>query len=210
MRPLKMLLLFVAMSSTAYASVATFDFESTPAGYYQGSLIQTNGGLTLTVTPEGDPSGFLNVGGPTGVALLGNQSLVGSQTNPLQSDRFDPVRFAFSSPVTSITFAFGDSGGDDDSPVVITGFDAGGNPLGTLTTSYPAGYAAGKTLSGNFANAAYFILTSGPHTSGSNSDSIYWEVPTVQFGATPEPGTLIMFGSGVVGLAGLLRRKVNL
>ncbi len=29
-------------------------------------------------------------------------------------------------------------------------------------------------------------------------------------GNTPEPGTLIMFGSGVIGLAGLLRRKINL
>lgn len=28
--------------------------------------------------------------------------------------------------------------------------------------------------------------------------------------ATPEPGTLIMFGSGIVGLAGILRRKINL
>ena len=29
-------------------------------------------------------------------------------------------------------------------------------------------------------------------------------------GGTPEPGTLIMFGSGIVGLAGVLRRKINL
>jgi PEP-CTERM motif len=28
--------------------------------------------------------------------------------------------------------------------------------------------------------------------------------------ATPEPGTMIMFGSGIIGLAGLLRRKINL
>ena len=27
---------------------------------------------------------------------------------------------------------------------------------------------------------------------------------------TPEPGTLVMFGSGIIGLAGLLRRKINL
>ena len=27
---------------------------------------------------------------------------------------------------------------------------------------------------------------------------------------TPEPGTLVMFGSGALGLAGLLRRKINL
>jgi hypothetical protein len=28
--------------------------------------------------------------------------------------------------------------------------------------------------------------------------------------ATPEPGTLVMFGSGIIGLAGVLRRKINL
>ena len=27
---------------------------------------------------------------------------------------------------------------------------------------------------------------------------------------TPEPGTLVMFGSGIIGLAGMLRRKINL
>jgi PEP-CTERM motif-containing protein len=26
---------------------------------------------------------------------------------------------------------------------------------------------------------------------------------------TPEPGSLVMFGSGIMGLAGLLRRKIN-
>jgi PEP-CTERM motif len=29
-------------------------------------------------------------------------------------------------------------------------------------------------------------------------------------GAVPEPGTLVMFGSGILGLAGMLRRKINL
>jgi PEP-CTERM motif len=209
MRSLKFLLVFVAITSTAYAGVATFDFESTPYGFNSGSLVVSNGGLTLTITPQGDPTGFIYIGNP-GVALLGSHSAVGSQVNSLQSDMFDPLRFTFSSPVTSITFAFGDAGGDDDSPVVITGYDAGNNPLGTLTTSYPSGFGAGKTLSGSFANASYFILTSGPHTPGSNSDSIYWEVPTVTFGAIPEPGTLVLFGSGLLGLAGAVRRKLML
>lgn len=29
-------------------------------------------------------------------------------------------------------------------------------------------------------------------------------------GNAPEPGTLMMFGTGIVGMAGLLRRKINL
>ena len=28
--------------------------------------------------------------------------------------------------------------------------------------------------------------------------------------ATPEPGTLMLFGSGILGLAGVIRRKINL
>ncbi len=30
------------------------------------------------------------------------------------------------------------------------------------------------------------------------------------FSTVPEPGTLVMFGSGIIGLAGILRRKINL
>jgi hypothetical protein len=32
----------------------------------------------------------------------------------------------------------------------------------------------------------------------------------IEFGATPEPGTLVLFGSAVVGLAGIARRKFDL
>ena len=36
------------------------------------------------------------------------------------------------------------------------------------------------------------------------------EAFTINSSPTPEPGTLIMFGSGILGLAGVLRRKINL
>jgi hypothetical protein len=31
-----------------------------------------------------------------------------------------------------------------------------------------------------------------------------------QFTSTPEPGSLVLFGSGILGVAGLVRRKLNL
>ena len=38
---------------------------------------------------------------------------------------------------------------------------------------------------------------------------LYLNFVNATSGTTPEPGTLIMFGSGVIGLAGILRRKIN-
>ena len=48
------------------------------------------------------------------------------------------------------------------------------------------------------------LLSTGP-SSGTALGGEFNLEPT-----TPEPGTLIMFGSGVLGLAGLLRRKISL
>ena len=198
----------IACASTAYGNIATFDFESTSPSFYHGGLTVTNNGLTLTVTPEGDPRGFVVAQNPS-ASLLGNVAVVGSKVNPLAFDQFDPLRFSFSSSITAITFAFGDGGGDSDSPVVISAFDLLNNPLGTLTGSYGLEVGTGATLAGSFTNAAYFIATSGPHTAGSNSDSIFWEVQSVTFtpqAQVPEPASLALIVLGLAGL-GFSRRK---
>jgi hypothetical protein len=48
------------------------------------------------------------------------------------------------------------------------------------------------------------LLSTGPYVAGAQGGE-FDLAPT-----TPEPGTLIMFGSGILGLAGVLRRKINL
>jgi hypothetical protein len=45
-------------------------------------------------------------------------------------------------------------------------------------------------------------------TQDAQGNYVWMSQPGTQ--ATPEPGTLIMFGSGILGLAGVLRRKINL
>ena len=47
------------------------------------------------------------------------------------------------------------------------------------------------------------LLSGGPYVGGALGGEF-------NFSPVPEPGTLVMFGSGILGLAGVLRRKINL
>lgn len=72
-----------------------------------------------------------------------------------------------------------------------------GCPYGAFCPWFPIGVSfSGTAMSVDFTGTANQIgfdnITLGSKTPG-----------------TPEPGTLVMFGSGVIGLAGLLRRKFN-
>jgi hypothetical protein len=197
---------FLVVSNSA--SAASLTFESTAPGFYQPSLSVTNVGLTLTATTDGNPNGFVDVGGSS-VGLLGSLSVIGSKVNPLQSGKFDPLRFTFSQTVGDITFAFGDNGGDSDSPVKIDAYNSANVLLGSLTDTYPAGFTAGKTISGNFAGAIYFVLSSGSEIG--NENSLLWEVPSVTPSDTPEPAslTIALIGFGSFAFAARRRRKLE-
>ena len=72
----------------------------------------------------------------------------------------------------------------------------------TITTGYQL-----ETLNFTVSNA-----TAGSHALGLYDDWIqgdfYLDNLTLTQNTTPEPGSLVLFGSGMLGLAGLLRRKI--
>jgi PEP-CTERM motif len=74
-------------------------------------------------------------------------------------------------------------------------WDGGLGPMIGLNDSYDY-YGVSDTMTFSFASpitsfSAFFNYVPGSYT------------------PTPEPGTLVMLGSGVIGLAGVLRRKIN-
>ena len=84
---------------------------------------------------------------------------------------------------------------------------SGGTPLVGLPTGYTSGspISADMTLSGE--TIAGMTLIPGTYTFTIPNDTIILDIGG---SSVPEPGTLVMFGSGIIGLAGVLRRKINL
>ena len=76
--------------------------------------------------------------------------------------------------------------------------DANGNPI-VAGEKYGAGYIMYSGLTTSQYHYAGYNLT---------TDVIYFT--SEQGTCTPEPGTLVMFGTGILGFAGIIRRKFNL
>jgi hypothetical protein len=87
--------------------------------------------------------------------------------------------------------------------ITIDAYDAGSNFLGSCGASLsPSSY---NFLTCNIANVSTLVFHNDTGTSGR-----WWLMDdfTYNQSATPEPGSLMLLGSGVVGLAGMLRRKL--
>jgi hypothetical protein len=91
---------------------------------------------------------------------------------------------------------------------------------GTLLSSFSTGHPANNALAFDPADHTLWLVNvdyTGDLEQYSTSGALLSTGPYVGFAeggefseATPEPGTLIMFGSGILGLAGILRRKISL
>jgi len=178
---------FVAASAIAQAE--TIDFS----GLANGTAV-TNEYAGVVFSLVGGPD---SSGPPTTNAYYGEEGLANS-TNP-DYPTANILNMAFTSPVSGVSFTI-DNYGDNGT----TFYDASNG-----STANIAGDSSGFTL----VSVAGSGITNLQINNGFSSDeSWYFAIQQLSFTPsgsieTPEPGSFVLFGSGVLGMAGMLRRK---
>src|SRR5580692_12982505 len=198
----RMILLFLLALALPMAAFANNSVDFTNSG---GSLSGTNSGLTLT------GSALIAVNGLGGGLITGNLGTVSFSTGALSGGTLQ----------MGATFAAGGS-------FSITGNGTGGIPNGVIFNGSFAGPVTWTlvTLANGTHNYTLTGTIEGTWYNGSNVQGATVQLTintgkgffngstTISSGDTnisltvPEPGTLGLLGTGLIGLAGMLRKKV--
>lgn len=178
--------------SVSYAGAVTIDFESFAAG--------------TTVSGAGVFDDFvLSAGADSVITAAANPGPDFTGTMAAQGSPFthrSPFRVDFLiSGVDSFSVVMGDYNADADN-LFVRAYDSANNLLDEELFALASSVYGGPTMSVSGTNIAYVLFGS----TGTYLNSVYFD--NVSYNSVPEPATLLLFGLGLVGLAGL-RRKVK-
>ena len=189
----------LAISSPALSGTITFDpdFPSIPGDvtvqYFTGGLSGPLGALPV-------PNGGALVSHVS--AIPGGGNALQTWGNPIWPDPFG-VLFTFTNLQTTVSAVGNDFGGDptlDNEVVHLTAFNAAGNVIGSATTALPYADLNLKPVSfTSLANDIKYVAFTWQVDAG------YYSVDNVAYSAVPVPPSLLLLGSGLLGLVGWRR-----
>ena len=192
MKKLLLLVILMSLSSLAFAAPITINFEQFSAYTQIDTQYQVSDGVTFAnalqlVAPFYD---WFDYPPHSGNGVITN-------------DPNDPIQVNFTDSLVSVrtaSFWYTDPDG-----IVVTGYNTKGAVLATTTGAPVYGANAQITLTSTVGQAFAYITISDAYGYSDNvtvDDLSFVPVPI------PEPGSLALLGSGALGLAGLLRRKI--
>ena len=184
-------LALLLLCGTALFAQSTFINGELPTGTAT-TFSDTVNGLTATFSSPADPGGFATT--TNFFSFPGWQILADGPASPSNI----PLRISFSSPQLTISMNYGIA--DQTGPFELDAY-LGGSLVGSsiVNGSVPAGYYFSEgtiSFSGEF-NSVVLSSTTTPNFAVANINT-----------ATPEPSSLMLLGTAMAGVGGILRRKL--
>lgn len=186
--------------ASASAQAAVINFEADSGGGKPNGFVSASGaGVSFSDT----------LGANLNVSNFGIQG-IGTRSLGVFGDDASRLRMDFDSPANELSLVFG----NDDSCCSTVGDRAwlelydGGTLVGTVSVTMNRNDLADQTIS--YAGAAFNNALFWYGNASGTPTNLTEIVDNVTFNtatATPEPASLALFGAGLLGLAGLRRRR---
>lgn len=181
----------VLFSATLSARAdAVYNFESTPSGTALPLALTSNG---ITANFTGSASVCTAAAFGISFTLLSGNVLI---QNLCSANSAGPIGIGFSQTLNSLSFDYATA--QSSSPLTVTLFD-GATQVGSEIFT--------PTLVDGFGNGEGVASITGIFTSVTLTDSHLLALDNFDAVATPEPSSFAFLGTGLLGLAGVLRRR---